>query len=72
MCIINLSLVKIESKKLCIMLFFIVLLRFRSQVYRNPQPATRNEDIEELKKLRDSELSEMSVPLGKVPDQCFQ
>lgn len=49
-----------------------VLLKFRSQVHRNPQPATRIEDIEVLKKLRDVELAEISVPLGKVPDQCFQ
>lgn len=49
-----------------------VLLKFRSQMGRNPQPATRDEDIEKLKKLRDSELSDMSVPLEKVPDQCFQ
>lgn len=49
-----------------------VLLKFRSQICRNPQPTTRNEDIEVLKKLRDSELSEVSVPLEKVPDHCFQ
>lgn len=46
-----------------------VLLRFRSDVGRNPQGATRTEDLAVLKKLRDSELESIGLSLDKVPDE---
>jgi hypothetical protein len=51
---------------------FSVLLSFRSKHGRDPCPKSRQEDIEELCKVRDEILSSLEVPLDKVPDNMFR
>lgn len=46
-----------------------ILLKFRSEVGRNPQGSTRSEDLELLKKLRESEMKSINVSEDKVPDE---
>lgn len=46
-----------------------ILLKFRSEVGRNPQGSTKSEDLELLKKLRESEMKSMNVSEDKVPDE---
>ncbi|XP_069672220.1 SUMO-activating enzyme subunit 1 [Periplaneta americana] len=49
-----------------------VLLAFRSKFGRDPSPEKRQNDLEELYKLRDDMLTKMGVPLDKVPDNIFR
>ncbi|CAH0390732.1 unnamed protein product [Bemisia tabaci] len=49
-----------------------ILLSFRSKQKRDPSPATREEDIKLLQSIRDEFLTDKSVPLEKVPDECFR
>jgi len=45
-----------------------VLFEFQSEMGRKPSPASKKEDIEKLKKLRDSVLERMKIPVTKVTD----
>jgi len=45
-----------------------VLFEFQSEMGRKPSPASKQEDIEKLKKLRDSVLEKMKIPVTKVTD----
>jgi hypothetical protein len=49
-----------------------VLLSFRSKHGRDPSPKSRQEDIEELCKVRDEVLANFGVPAEKVPDNVFR
>jgi hypothetical protein len=49
-----------------------VLLKFRSIHGRDPSPKKRQEDIEELCRIRDEVLAKLEVPLDKVPDELFR
>jgi hypothetical protein len=49
-----------------------VLLSFRSRCGRDPSPKSRQEDITELCKVRDEILSNLQVPVEKVPDSIFR
>nr|CAD7458722.1 unnamed protein product [Timema tahoe] len=49
----------------------LVLLAFRKEKSRDPNPAERAEDIIELKKLRNKTLSSIGVPPEKVSDELF-
>jgi ubiquitin-like 1-activating enzyme E1 A len=49
-----------------------VLLRFRSKRGHDPSPKKRQEDIEELCKVRDEVLAKLGVPVDKVPDNMFR
>ncbi|XP_054265584.1 SUMO-activating enzyme subunit 1 [Macrosteles quadrilineatus] len=46
-----------------------ILLKFRADVGRNPQAATRVEDLETLKKIRESEMQSFKVAVDQVPDE---
>uniref|UniRef100_A0A1B6HHU5 SUMO-activating enzyme subunit 1 n=1 Tax=Homalodisca liturata TaxID=320908 RepID=A0A1B6HHU5_9HEMI len=46
-----------------------VLLKFRAEQGRNPQASSRVEDLELLKKLRDSEMKDIGLSAEKVPDE---
>jgi len=45
-----------------------VLFEFQSEMGRKPSPATKQEDVEMLKKLRDAVLERMKIPVTKVTD----
>jgi len=46
-----------------------VLFDFQSEVGHPPSPATRAQDIEKLKTVRDSTLARLSVPVEKISDE---
>lgn len=54
------------------MVFVSLLLSFRSKHGRDPSPKSRQEDIEELCKVRDEVLANFGVPAEKVPDNVFR
>jgi len=49
-----------------------VLFAFQSETKANPRPEKRAEDLETLKKLRDSTLESLSVPKEKIPDNLLE
>lgn len=70
--IVNKSVTERSAKELAnLASFFLlkVLLKFRTEVGRNPQGATRADDLGLLKKLRDSELAGFDLSVDKVPDE---
>jgi len=48
-----------------------IVLKFRTEVGRNPEAASRVQDLETLKKLRDSVVTEMGINADSVSDQYF-
>jgi len=48
-----------------------VLFEFQSEAGRKPTPSTKVEDVEKLKKLRDSVLEQMKIPVTKVGDSML-
>lgn len=70
--VVNKSVTERPAKELAnLVSFFLlkILLKFRTEVGRNPQGATRVEDLEMLKKIRDSELASFDLSVDKVPDE---
>ena len=49
-----------------------VLFEFQSEMGRKPSPASKQEDVEKLKKLRDSVLERMKIPVTKVTDAMME
>jgi len=48
-----------------------ILFEFQSEAGRKPTPSSKAEDVEKLKKLRDSVLEKMKIPVAKVGDSML-
>jgi len=48
-----------------------VLFAFQAETGTSPRPSKREEDVATLKKLRDSTLKSLSVPVEKIPDKLL-
>jgi len=49
-----------------------VMYAFEAETGTTPRPAKRAEDLETLKKLRDSTLKSLGVPVEKIPDSLLE
>jgi molybdopterin/thiamine biosynthesis adenylyltransferase len=49
-----------------------VMYAFEAETGTSPRPSKRAEDLETLKKLRDSTLKTMGVPVEKIPDTLLE
>lgn len=52
-------------------MFVLVLLRFRMQHGRDPDPERRDEDYQTLISLRNDIMQDSGVPVDFVPDSCL-
>ena len=48
-----------------------VLFEFQSEMGRKPSPASKQEDIERLRRLRDTTLEKIKIPVAKVSDSML-